>query len=73
MDVLKALVSAVHDIGVPKDAYKTKYTVDIDASKVDFLDFHLDGEQKEYLYSAGKIAARKLFDKVEYDMAFTGL
>lgn len=73
VDVLKALVSAVHDIGVPKDAYKTKYTVDIDASKVDFLDFHLDGEQKEYLYSAGKIAARKLFDKVDYDMAFTGL
>lgn len=65
LDILKALVSAVHDIGVPKDACETKYVASIDASKVDFLDFHLDNEQKEYLYNSGKTAARKLFDDIE--------
>jgi len=68
LDILKALVSAVHDIGVPKDVYKTRYIASIDASKVDFLDFHLDNEQKEYLYTSGRITAKKLFDDIESGM-----
>ncbi|NLC69529.1 MAG: patatin [Clostridiaceae bacterium] len=68
LDVLKALITAVHDIGVPKDAaYDMKYVGRIDTGKVSFLDFDITREEKIYLYESGSKAAIKLFNELEKD------
>ncbi len=65
LSIFKGLVSAVHDIGVPKDAVnKIKYVGAIDTSKVGFLDFHIDKSDKDYLYNAGVTTAREVFGKI---------
>ncbi len=65
LSIFKGLVSAVHDIGVPKDTVnKIKYMGAIDTSKVGFLDFHIDKADKEYLYNAGVTTAREVFGKM---------
>ena len=46
MDILKDLVSSVHDIGGPEKAQNNiVYTGKIDTSKIGFLDFNLSEEE----------------------------
>ncbi len=66
IDVVTTLIEAVHDTGTPeKDDSMIDYTQDIDTSKINFLDFNLGDEGREYLYNNGKKAAEKLFDRME--------
>lgn len=66
LNILKTLISAVQDIGIPKDVKnEIKHIGDIDTTKVHYLDFNLSDEDKEYLYSAGRQTAKLLFDKFE--------
>lgn len=68
--ILKGLISAVHDIGVPQknpasNSSKKFYIVGgINTTKVDFLDFNLKNDEKKYLLNAGKQAALKLINKL---------
>lgn len=68
LSILKSIISAVHDIGVPKQALRTRYIASINTAKVGFLDFNLSEEEKKYLYNAGKKPANILFNRLEYDM-----
>lgn len=61
--ILKTLVSAVTDIGVPKDKAPGFEVEEIDTTKVSFLDFSLTREEKEYMYYAGESAATRLFSR----------
>jgi len=63
LNVLKAIISSVHDIGIPKITSKNKYIVDIDTSRVSSLDFKLSEEEKSYLRTAGKRASLFFFEK----------
>jgi NTE family protein len=66
LDILKALISTVHDIGVPKDAvHDMKYVERIDTSAISFLDFDINQEEKKHLHESGKKAAISLFNKLE--------
>jgi NTE family protein len=66
LDILNTLVSAVYDTGTPeKDDSMVDFTQDIDTSAIHFLDFNLGDEGREYLYRNGKLAASKLFDRIE--------
>lgn len=66
LDILKALISIVHDIGVPTDvAHNMKHVEKIDTSCISFLDFNIGQEEKRYLHESGKKAAIKLFNKLE--------
>lgn len=62
LNILNFLIAAVHDTGIPKDKQKLKYVTEIDTSKVSALEFNLKEEEKEYLYLAGKNAARTFFN-----------
>ena len=59
--IYKSLLSAVHDIGVPKEKLKLKYEGEVDCSSVGFLDMDLDDEQKRLLVYNGKISGNKIF------------
>lgn len=63
--ILKGLISAVHDIGIPKDTYKFSNAAAINTSNISFLDFNLTDKEKDYLYNAGKTPAQFLFNKIE--------
>jgi len=63
LKILKMLISAVHDIGIPDNLVYPPYVGIIDASKVSFLDFDLTEEDKRYLYYKGKTSARLVFNK----------
>jgi NTE family protein len=66
LGILKALISVVHDIGVPKEqAHDLKHLGKIDTTKVYFLDFNINEEDKNYLYESGKKTAKLLFDEFE--------
>lgn len=66
LGILKALISAVHDIGVPKDSTSDlKYVGKINTNKVYSLDFNIDQEDKKYLYESGKKTAISLFNDFE--------
>ncbi len=65
LTVLKYIISAVHDIGIPKIDKKLEHVALIETSKISFLDFNLSEAEKQYLYSAGKMPAQLLFDKLE--------
>lgn len=68
LGILKALISAVHDIGVPKDCVgKLKYLGEISTTKVKYLDFNVSEEDKKYLYESGKKTAEMLFNQLELD------
>lgn len=68
LNILKSIISAVQDIGIPKDAlYDIRYVGEIDTTKVHYLDFNLEDRQKEYLYNAGRQTATRLFDRFEYE------
>ncbi|HEY9061423.1 MAG TPA: patatin-like phospholipase family protein [Pseudobacteroides sp.] len=67
LSVLKSLISAVHDIGIPKTKnYENKILSKISTGNVSSLDFSLAEEDKEYLYIQGKNAALDLINKIEY-------
>lgn len=66
LSIVKALISAVHDIGVPKDSYPVANIIRIDTSKVDFLDFQLNSYEKGYLYNQGKYAAIAFFSHYRF-------
>ncbi len=69
LNVLKSLISAVHDIGIPKTKnYENKILAKIATGNVSSLDFSLTEEEKEYLFSQGKNAAAGLISKMEYSM-----
>lgn len=70
LNILKALISIVHDIGKPKGTVKLPYTAAIDTSKISFLDFGLDKEEKEYLINAGKESALILFNNFSRSRRF---
>lgn len=63
--IIKGLISAVHDIGLPKHKFNCSLVSVIDASKVPYLDFNLTQEEKEYLFKAGESSSIKLFAKFE--------
>lgn len=69
LEILKVLISGVHDIGVPKDIPKFDFTADIDTSKVEFLDLNLSSVDKEYLMRAGKNSAMYLLHSLEKKLA----
>ena len=59
-NLLKKLLSASHDTGVPKNSYNIDNIAHIDTGNVSFLDFDLSHEDEQYLYNQGRIAAQKL-------------
>jgi NTE family protein len=63
LNVLKALISAVHDTGLEKNIPNLKYLGDIYTGNISFLDFCLDEHEKRYLYNAGRNTAVKLLDQ----------
>lgn len=65
LNILKALLSAVHDLGIPKTTYNPAYVANIDDSKISFLDFNLSQEDQEYLNNCGKNAAETLFNNIQ--------
>lgn len=69
LKVLKALISAVHDIGIPDITASKAYVAKIDTSKVSFLDFGLDESEKKYLYNSGEEAALRLLNNFEYRLS----
>ncbi|WP_114296251.1 patatin-like phospholipase family protein [Anaerobacterium chartisolvens] len=64
LNILKALICAVHDIGVDKSIPPVKYVADINTSNISFLDFNLDEEEKAYLINEGRKAATDFFNKL---------
>jgi len=68
LNILKSLVSAVHDIGVPKDGGNyIKHVGSIDTSKVHTINFNLSEEDKLYLFRNGRLTAINLFNRFEKD------
>lgn len=66
LNILKALISAVQDIGIPKGIKNDiKYIGEIDTTKVYYLDFNLSNEEKLYMYNAGRQTAILTFNKLE--------
>lgn len=66
MKILKHLLSAVHDLGVPPKAYYNwENTCPIDTSLVPFLKFDLNDGEKDYLYNAGKYSADRFLNSWE--------
>ena len=69
LDILKSIISAVHDIGVPKkQESKIKFMGAIDTAKISFLDFNLSKEDKEYLYNSGRQTANIILNRLEQEM-----
>lgn len=65
LTILKTLVSAVTDIGIPKGNAPDFEVEEINTTKVNFLDFNLSMEDKKYMYNAGETAAISLFSRFE--------
>jgi NTE family protein len=68
LNILKSLISAVHDIGIPKTKnYENKILAKINTGNVSSLDFSLTESDKEYLFTEGKSSALNLLNKLEYN------
>ncbi|MDP4095183.1 MAG: patatin-like phospholipase family protein [Bacillota bacterium] len=65
LSILKVLISASHDIGVPVYTYNTENVKHINAVKVSSLNFKLTGAEKQYLYESGKYSADMFFERFE--------
>ena len=73
LNILKSLISSVHDIGVqrrisevgPGGESPNLSIGEIDTGNVGFLDFDLTAADKLFLYNSGKRAASKLLDNLE--------
>lgn len=59
-NMLKKLLSASHDTGVPKNSYNIDNIAHINTGNVSFLDFDISQEDIQFLYEQGKIAVQKL-------------
>lgn len=70
--IIKGLISAVHDIGLPKHKNKCTLETVIDTQKVSYLDFNITEEEKAYLFKEGKQAANTLLPKVELKYSIGG-
>jgi NTE family protein len=64
LNILKAILSAMHDIGIPKHTHDVDYIVNINTSKVSFLDFNLSDDDKNYLYEEGKKSATLIYGNI---------
>lgn len=74
LDILKSLISAVHDIGLPEDdGNYIRYVGRINTGKISFLDFGLSDKDKEYLYNSGRQTAIHLFNKFEHERIYRRL
>ncbi|MCX7842345.1 MAG: patatin-like phospholipase family protein [Clostridia bacterium] len=63
LNILKRLISAVHDIGVPQNiAFDNRYCIKIDTSGISFLDFDLDEDEKNQLIRSGREAVLRFLD-----------
>jgi len=66
LNIMKSLISAVHDIGVPEHAENdVKFIGEINTTKVSFLNFSLSDDDKTYLFNSGRQAAILLFNNFE--------
>lgn len=66
LHVLKVLISAVNDLGIPKNSsFNANNIAKINTSKVSSLDFNLSEEERDYLYKSGKHAAILFFNNFE--------
>lgn len=63
-NIFKSFITTTHDTGVPDVENNLEFVGEIDTSKVKFLDFGLNEDEKEYLYSEGKKAGMFVFDAV---------
>lgn len=59
-NMLKKLLSASHDTGVPKNSYNIDNIAHINTGSISFLDFDISPENMQFLYEQGKIAVQKL-------------
>ncbi|MFZ5986486.1 MAG: patatin-like phospholipase family protein [Bacillota bacterium] len=64
LNILKGLISSVHDFGIPKVHYKNCYIIKVDTSDVSFLDFNLSDKEKEYLINSGRASSLYTFNKI---------
>lgn len=62
LSVIKALIFAAYDTGVPEPQDNLDFVGEIDTTKVKFLDFNLTKSDKEYLYDAGKTCGAFVFE-----------
>ncbi|MCR4434884.1 MAG: patatin-like phospholipase family protein [Clostridiales bacterium] len=66
LNVLRYLISLVHDLGIPKNTgYIKENVARINTSKVPFLKFDLNEQEKNYLYNSGKSTAEQFFTSFE--------
>jgi NTE family protein len=65
LNILRALVSAIHQTGIPDYMYNPGSVKGIDASKVSSFNFELSENDREYLIDCGAGSAENFFDKFE--------
>lgn len=70
LNILKAIILATHDTGVPKNKPVPSYIGKINTYNISFLDFDLDEKEKVFLRNAGKSTALFLFSKIENNIFF---
>jgi len=63
LDILKALISAVHDTGVPKKKKQPDYLGIIKTYNISFLDFNISINDKRLLCNQGRVEARRVLEK----------
>lgn len=63
LNILKAIITSIHDTGIPKNQDKNKYIVNIDTTKVPALNFSLSEEEKAYLCAAGRQDSLAFFNR----------
>ncbi|NLD47956.1 MAG: patatin-like phospholipase family protein [Clostridiaceae bacterium] len=64
LNVLKGLIGAVHDFGIPKFNYKYTHIISINTGGVTYLDFDLSDSDKKMLVESGWNSGQKAFKKI---------
>jgi NTE family protein len=64
VSIYKKLITSVQDIGIPTKKHTPKNIGIIHTGKVSFLDFNINDDDKNYLFSAGKKSALSLINKM---------
>ena len=59
-NMLKKLLIASHDTGVPKNSYNIDNIAHINTGDISFLDFDINNDQMQFLYNQGRISVQKL-------------
>jgi NTE family protein len=65
LNILRALVSATHDTGIPNYVYNPDTVAGINTGKVSSFDFKLEDSDRQYLLGCGSRSAEIFFDKFE--------